>query len=67
MDHKEETEIILKTQAGERSFTGRDYVLGFAIPNFYFHFVTAYDILRKEGVPIGKGDYLGMKLLQGEK
>ncbi|KAJ4387266.1 hypothetical protein N0V93_007855 [Gnomoniopsis smithogilvyi] len=30
----------------------------FAIPNLYFHLVTAYDILRKEGVPLGKSDYL---------
>jgi hypothetical protein len=31
----------------------------FALPNFFFHVATAYDILRKEGVPIGKLDYLG--------
>jgi len=64
MNNKEETEIILKTQVGDRKFIGQDYVLGFAIPNFYFHFVTAYNILRKEGVPVGKGDYLGATLGQ---
>jgi hypothetical protein len=36
-----------------------DYLLGFALPNFYFHLVTAYNILRHNGVEIGKADYLG--------
>jgi hypothetical protein len=36
------------------------YVLGFATPNFYFHYVTAYDILRHGGVEIGKRDFFGM-------
>jgi len=40
-------------------FSGETYLLGFAIPNFYFHIVTAYDILRVKGVPVGKRDYLG--------
>ena len=35
------------------------YLLGFALPNFYFHLVTAYNILRHNGVEIGKADYLG--------
>jgi len=39
--------------------TNAEYALTWAIPNFYFHFVTAYDILRAQGVPIGKSDYLG--------
>jgi len=37
---------------------GRDYVDEFLVPNFYFHLVTAYDILRHLGVPLGKGDYM---------
>lgn len=37
---------------------GRVYVNDFLIPNFYFHLVTAYDILRMAGVPIGKRDYM---------
>ncbi len=41
------------------TFTGRDYLLCFAMPNFYFHVVTAYAILRRAGVDIGKHDYLG--------
>jgi hypothetical protein len=34
-------------------------ILSFSMPNFYFHVVTAYDILRMRGVPIGKRDYEG--------
>lgn len=39
--------------------SARDYALGFALPNFFFHVTTAYDLLRQAGVPIGKADYLG--------
>jgi hypothetical protein len=38
--------------------SGSDYVKDFLVPNFYFHLVTAYDILRMAGVPIGKRDYM---------
>ena len=38
---------------------GADYLLHFALPNFYFHLTTAYDILRSAGVEIGKRDFLG--------
>jgi len=41
------------------TFTGEDYLLEFALPNFFFHVTTAYDILRHNGVEIGKTDYLG--------
>ncbi|GAP96879.1 hypothetical protein NIES2104_34260 [Leptolyngbya sp. NIES-2104] len=39
-------------------FSGNAYVNEFLIPNFYFHLVTAYDILRMAGLPIGKRDYM---------
>ncbi|KAF7909849.1 uncharacterized protein EAF01_003567 [Botrytis porri] len=58
-DGKEDTEVVLKLPSGDLKFTAKDYVLNFAIPNFYFHVVTAYNILRKEGVPVGKFDFLG--------
>ncbi len=61
MADKEGIEVVLKTRNGETRFTGRDYVLGFALPNFYFHVTTAYAILRHKGVPIGKMDYLGTR------
>jgi hypothetical protein len=43
---------------GEVPFTKRAYVQGFAVPNFYFHVVTAYGIVRMKGVEIGKTDFL---------
>jgi hypothetical protein len=39
--------------------TGGDYLLNFALPNFYFHYTTAYAILRHNGVQVGKVDFLG--------
>jgi hypothetical protein len=42
---------------------GTDYTVDLALPNFYFHMVTAYAILRHNGVELGKTDFLGsMKL-----
>jgi hypothetical protein len=38
-------------------FTGFDYAREYAIPNFFFHAVTAYGLIRKNGVPVGKADY----------
>ncbi|KAL3420973.1 helix-turn-helix- domain containing protein type [Phlyctema vagabunda] len=58
MDGMEERDVVLKTRSSETTFTGTSYVLTFAIPNFYFHFTMAYALLRKEGVPVGKVDYL---------
>ncbi|KAL4933228.1 DUF1993 domain-containing protein [Aspergillus undulatus] len=43
----------------EVEFTGDSYAVAYAMPNFFFHLVTAYDILRAKGVPLGKIDYLG--------
>lgn len=42
-----------------KALRAQDYLLSRQIPNFYFHVVTAYDILRQGGVDLGKGDYLG--------
>ena len=41
---------------------GADYMLGYAIPNFFFHLVTTYDILRHHGFDIGKADYIGKSI-----
>lgn len=51
----------LDMQIGPRrlSFTAETFILSFSLPNFHFHAVTAYDILRARGVPIGKRDYEG--------
>ena len=55
---KEEVKIVLPYWGG-KSLTGFEYVTEYLIPNFYFHMATAYSILRKNGVSIGKADYLG--------
>jgi hypothetical protein len=55
----EDREVVLKFPQGEMKFTGRDYVTGFALPNFMFHVTTAYAILRHKGIEIGKRDFLG--------
>jgi len=59
IDGSETREIALTVGGQELNFTGIDYLLGFAQPNFYFHLVTAYNLLRHNGVEIGKGDYMG--------
>lgn len=40
-------------------FTGADYLLSFALPNFYFHSTTLYAILRAKGLEVGKRDFIG--------
>jgi hypothetical protein len=45
---------------------GLDYAREYALPNFFFHVVTAYAILRKEGFSIGKADYMGGVPLKDE-
>ena len=58
-DGAETRAIELKFPHATLSFTGRDYLLTFVVPNFYFHYTTAYAILRHNGVPVGKQDFLG--------
>lgn len=58
-DGKEDAVVKLVTGGKEIEFTGLVYVQYFGIPNFWFHVVTAYDILRAKGVPVGKLDFLG--------
>ena len=53
-------EII--TQAGtpkEKRFTGQSYLFNYGLPHFFFHTTTAYALLRHNGVPVGKKDYVG--------
>ena len=59
IDGSEEKEIVLKLQGKDVPFKGLQYLLGFAWPNFYFHLTTAYNILRHNGVEIGKRDFVG--------
>jgi uncharacterized protein len=59
IDGSEEKEVVIKTPTRELKFNGTQYLLAFAWPNFYFHAATAYDILRHNGVELGKPDFLG--------
>jgi hypothetical protein len=51
--------VTLTMRTGNIEFEGMNYLLHFALPNFFFHTTTAYDILRHNGVELGKFDYLG--------
>jgi len=59
IDGTEDKPIVLKVGGQDRTFTGMQYLLGHAHPNFYFHVTTAYNILRHAGVEIGKRDFIG--------
>jgi hypothetical protein len=61
LDGTETRTIELKLRDFSPSFTGASYLFTFALPNFFFHVTTAYDILRHKGVKIGKRDYLQLK------
>ena len=59
IEGSDDKEIVLQMRSGERRFKGMQYLLGHAYPNFYFHVTTAYNILRHNGVDLGKGDFIG--------
>jgi hypothetical protein len=59
IDGSEEREITIPIGGKPQSFKGQPYFLHFALPNFFFHAATAYDILRQCGVEIGKRDFIG--------
>ena len=55
----EQREVSFKSRAGELKFDGKNYLLGYVLPNLYFHATTAYALLREAGTAIGKNDFLG--------
>lgn len=55
----EQRTVTWKVRAGERSMQGQPYLFNHVLPNLFFHCVTAYDILRHNGVELGKADFLG--------
>lgn len=59
LDGSEARSVQLSFGEHKPVFQGDAYLLSFALPNFFFHITTAYDILRHSGVPVGKLDYLG--------
>lgn len=60
IEGSEDREIITRQGTPkEKKFTGLSYLLHYGIPQFFFHVTTAYDILRHNGIEIGKRDYMG--------
>jgi hypothetical protein len=59
IDGTEEKEVSITRGETTLTYKGQDYLLNRVLPNFYFHITTAYDILRHNGVALGKKDYLG--------
>jgi len=59
IDGTEDKEIVLKFGTREMKFTGQDFLIGFTLPNFFFHYTTAYNILRSIGLEVGKRDFMG--------
>ena len=59
IDGTEEKDIVIKRGEKETHYKGMQFLLGHAVPNFYFHVTTTYNILRHNGVEIGKRDFLG--------
>ncbi len=59
LDGSEEREVVLRQRGQDVRFNGLQYLLGFALPNFYFHVTTAYGILRANGAGLGKRDFIG--------
>lgn len=59
IDGSEAREITLSSPRGTMKFTGQNYLLQFVLPNLYFHSATTYNILRHNGVEVGKMDFLG--------
>jgi uncharacterized protein len=57
-DGAETREVTIKVRGQEMKLNGLDYFYGAAQPNFFFHMATAYNILRHNGVELGKGDFL---------
>lgn len=52
-------DVVFELGAMKMPFTAEGFLLSFSLPNFYFHAATAYDVLRANGVPLGKRYFLG--------
>lgn len=59
IDGSEEREISIRRGETTLTYKGQEYLLNRVLPNFFFHITTAYDMLRHNGVELGKKDYLG--------
>ncbi|NKC15033.1 MAG: DUF1993 family protein [Gammaproteobacteria bacterium] len=59
-------DVVFKLGQRSMPFIAEDFLASFSLPNFHFHATTAYDILRIQGVPLGKRDYLGQLKLKAD-
>jgi hypothetical protein len=59
MDGSDEKDVVIRLGGKDTTLKGMQYLFGHAYPNFYFHVTTAYNILRDNGVDVGKRDYIG--------
>jgi hypothetical protein len=59
IDGTEGKDIVLSFPSRTYNFKGQDYLQKFVLPNVYFHITTAYNILRHNGVELGKQDFMG--------
>lgn len=58
-------DVLFEYTGGRMEYLAEDYLLSFALPNFFFHATTAYAVLRSQGVPLGKRDFLGRIRVKG--
>jgi hypothetical protein len=63
LEGSETREVVIKLRGEDVKFRGDQYLLNFALPNFYFHVTTAYNILRHNGIELGKRDFIGNPLI----
>jgi hypothetical protein len=61
IDGKEDSEVTVQLGPNTRTFRAQVLLYHHALPNFYFHTTTAYDILRHNGVELGKRDFMGQQ------
>ena len=59
IDGTEDKDVVLKFGTREMPFKGEQFLVGFTLPNFFFHYTTAYNILRSLGLDVGKRDFMG--------
>jgi uncharacterized protein len=58
-------DVTFKFRDRSLMFTAEGFLMSFSLPNFFFHATTAYDILRHNGAPLGKRDFMGRMKLKG--
>ena len=59
IDGRDEQMVTMRKSGADVQISAANYLFNNAYPNFFFHVATAYDILRHNGVPLGKADFLG--------